>query len=357
MLEVFLKGNTLSIILNYLEGDKQALLALVNKQLWELIPLCTQSFTINSYIIGQILIDLHQRKHFLNYLLKLKLQLLQLNLYTHRITGVFAVYLLNMPNITILNLAQNNLYNLDEHIIQRLAHAISKLLDLKELNLGHNDMDKNAPIFIKAISQLHNLERLNLESNKLGNEGTIELASTLLNIKQLKYLNLDNNNAGSYAIEKILKNLTPSIISLHLERNNIGPNGAEALATSLLKMKRLKELYIGHNQISTGMKPLSKSIAQLLTLEKLNCPANDISLRDVDFNFLEKLTKLKSLNFMWNPLNLDLDRAKSLAHILKDMSQLECINLRFTEITPEGVKLIQDSLPNMIITFMCWTKI
>jgi len=300
---VLLKGNTLPIILRYLEGDKQALLSLVSKQLWELVPQCTKSFTINSSIIGRTLIVLRKRTSFSNYLEKLRVTSLQLNFHTHRIIPLIAVHLLEMPNITTLDLALNTLNNIDNLItIQRLADAISKLLYLEKLNLGKNDMGKVAGIFIvKAIGSLSNLKILNLESN------------------------------------------------------NIGPTGAEALAPSLLKMNQLEELYIGHNQISTGMDLLSESIAQLSTLEKLDCSSNKINSKHLDFNFLKELTKLISLDFMWNPLNLD--GAKSLAPVLKYLSQLEKLDLRFTGITPEGVKLIDDNLPTMKLTVdMYWSN-
>ncbi len=121
-----------------------------------------------------------------------------------------------------------------------------------------------------------NLTNLDLSDNNIGPEGAKALADGSLT--NLVELDLSENNISDEGIEALakgesLKNLT----SLHLNCNSIGNKGAKALAKSE-KLKNLTDLNLDTNGIgSEGAKALASG--SLTSLTKLCLFRNNIGYR------------------------------------------------------------------------------
>ncbi|HBC71321.1 MAG TPA: hypothetical protein DCZ38_00870, partial [Coxiellaceae bacterium] len=95
-----------------------------------------------------------------------------------------------------------------------------------------NDFNKEIEELKKYLEENPTVTTLNLFSNDIGPEGAKALAGVLKENKTLTTLNLGSNNIdseGAKALAGVLK-VNTTLTTLDLENNNIGPEGAKALA-------------------------------------------------------------------------------------------------------------------------------
>ena len=83
--------------------------------------------------------------------------------------------------------------------------------------------------FRLCTTNMHNLNRLVLSDNKIGKDEVIALNFP----PGLKWLQLDKNNLGDNGAIALAQNLPPSLTLLTLKENGIGDEGAVALARNL----------------------------------------------------------------------------------------------------------------------------
>lgn len=122
------------------------------------------------------------------------------------------------------------------------------------------------------------LNRLDLSNNELGNDGTARLTRAVA--KRVKNpfvdLRLSSNDIGHGGIETIMnKLLQHSIVSLSLDKNNIGDQGCQLVAASLQSMPSLSRLNLSFNQIgSRGVTTLMKSLIACESITYLGLSGN-----------------------------------------------------------------------------------
>ena len=201
-----------------------------------------------------------------------------------------------------------------------LAERISRLTELRSLNLGGNNLGSGGA---KVIGQsLKNLTSLNLWKNNIGPDGTEAIAS----LTNLNSLDLEDNNIGddgARVIAQSLKDLT----SLNLGHNNLGAGGAKAIAQSL---KNLTSLYLWKNKIGPEG---AKAIASLTNLESLHLWGNGIGTEGT-----EAITTLSSLSWLdLESNNIGDDDAKSIA---RSLVRLEWLKVGNNGIGPDGAGAI-----------------
>jgi hypothetical protein len=136
-----------------------------------------------------------------------------------------------------------------------------KLLEAPVWNMSHQGIDADwAEAFSKVLSEFRGLTKLNLTSNELGDNGAAALANAL--------------------------EVNTSLTELDLEHTGIGKDGAAALAKALKVNKTLKQLNLSGNQIETeGAYVLAEALKENSSLVMLDLRINGIDPCDV---FLEK---------------------------------------------------------------------
>lgn len=148
---------------------------------------------------------------------------------------------------------------------------------------------------------------------------------------QLEYLNLSGNRLGRIGmeiLEPFLKSRS-SLATLNLDNNNVGVNGVKCLSRAL-NYVHVDDLYLDGNNIGDeGVEWLlfSRNAAYLSQLW-LNCNGIKRSGYSAIAQFLQnRETKIKTLYFADNSIDMDGEVAKSLASSLANSNTIEYINI------------------------------
>ena len=142
---------------------------------------------------------------------------------------------------------------LEHHKLGHYVNLLTAYPNLTELNLDNNNLG-NTGVYI--LSGLVNLTSLNLQNNQIGDEGAQELRQ----MTRLQELSLYVNQVGNVGAQHLsgLTNLT----SLNLQNNQIGDEGVRALSALL----NLRELHLGQNLISSRSSQYLNRLTNLTTL-------------------------------------------------------------------------------------------
>ena len=147
--------------------------------------------------------------------------------------------------------------------------------NIKSLRISCS-VDGTKALFLKHYT---NLQKLNLDSNNIGSDGAKALADCLKHHTNLQALNLHSNNIGSDGVKALadcLKHHT-NLQTLDLRSNNIGSGGAKALADCLKHHTNLQTLNLYFNNIgSDGAKALADCLKHHTNLQTLNLSSNNI---------------------------------------------------------------------------------
>lgn len=285
-----------------------------------------------------------------------------------------------LENLEILNCAHNKIINID---------PLKDLLNLQELNLAFNQ--------ITSVSSLQNLKKLRKLELLYNNILSLEPIKDLENLEELSCLfNFDSNSKLILKLNrkwKKLKRLSAHNISdlqnlseFYPDLESLYVGGLDGALSNIIKLKRLRVLYIIGNQI-IKLDPLAEltdlkilycgfnykiesiePLSYLPNLERLGCDNNQI----IDLNPLRKLKKLrvldcgkniieslKPLEDLTNLQYLDCSNSKSLTwgnkitslDSLKNLSNLKRLNCKDNPIPPEEIEMLKATIPNCEINF------
>lgn len=143
----------------------------------------------------------------------------------------------------------------------------------------------------EGISQLKNLEYLNLDRNKLA-----DLPNDFCGLITLKWLRLNNNQL--VVLPQKMTNLK-NLRSLYLRGNKF-----TQVPEQLKEMKSLEQLDLGDNQITE----LPKWLSELPNLKRIDVDGNPIS--DVPQEIIDNSPSLK--HFVGYKTNIDVERKKEI---------------------------------------------
>ena len=147
--------------------------------------------------------------------------------------------------------------------------------NIKSLQISFS-VDGTKALFLKHCT---NLQKLNLDYNNIGSDGAKALADCLKRHTNLQTLYLTSNNIGSdgaKALADCLKHHT-NLQTLYLYNNNIGSDGAKALADCLKHHTNLQALNLRSNHIgSDGVKALADCLKHHTNLQTLDLSSNNI---------------------------------------------------------------------------------
>lgn len=158
--------------------------------------------------------------------------------------------------------------------LSRLLDGLGEHCSVRELNLSSNDFGANGAAVLarflegKPRSRDHVpmpvLDRIDMSNNSFGDDGATQLTRVISKRAgvHLVDLRLSSNAIGPGGIETIMnKLLQHNLVSLSLDKNNIGDQGCQLVAASLQSMQSLCRLNLGFNHIgSRGINSLMRSL-------------------------------------------------------------------------------------------------
>ena len=191
----------------------------------------------------------------------------------------------------------------DEMSEKKATKIKNKLIDANKygkLDLSRQNINNDILIKILPLLSTLNITHLNLGGNNIGDEGAIALADELktnTSIKELELYVNDIGPAGATAIAKALEE-NKSLTTLNLNRNKIGPTGATSLAKTLETNTSLTHLNLRcNNSGDTGATALAKALEENKSIKKINLIHNQIGSEGAIAlaKVLEENTSLKDL--------------------------------------------------------------
>lgn len=225
--------------------------------------------------------------------------------------------------------------------IAGVVNVSSKLqhLDLRGNNLTPGDVRK----LLKAVSGSTSLKRLGLAHNKLGPDGAALLAKSLERNTYLTVLDISMNEigaAGAECIASVLTNPSSCLRNVQVYGNHLGLAGVRHIIRSLQHNKEVRILNIGNNNATDGA---CAEIGDLLdtnsTLEELDIRLNSISadgVKEMSRHGLQKNTTLRKLIMSGNPIGPVGAEELSKALATRGRSFFQCLDVSSCELGPIG---------------------
>ncbi len=202
---------------------------------------------------------------------------------------------------------------------------------LKELDLRcTTNSETGADALAKTLPSLHLLEKLQLGTIDVGDEGQKQLFHAVGKLRYLKKLDLGYikiTETGADALAKFLSSLY-LLENLELQMIDIGGEGQKQLFLAVGKLKYLKNLYLEHCKITqTGWEAFAQMLPSLQLLEKLTFLETDFDNGSQGQLFLAvgKLKYLKDLFLDFK--TIDETSADALAEMLSSLQLLEYLDL------------------------------
>ena len=148
---------------------------------------------------------------------------------------------------------------------------------MKRLRLPYNELRDGAVAIASALCQMSSLTELNLRNNYLSEAVIDELSSVTKSNKLLHTLNLSGNNFKTNAIIRIAQPLSviTNLTALIIQSNRITEGAADAIAVAILSNPKLEELYLGNNNLASGIIKIASALQYLTKLKILDINHNN----------------------------------------------------------------------------------
>jgi len=145
----------------------------------------------------------------------------------------------------------NKPISLSLEFLFKIIAALKYKCNLKALDLSGNVITEELSEQLSIVlANCTKLETLSLEDCSLGNEGVNVIGNSLKNITTLKNLDLSNNNITEEShIVRILE-VNTGLEKIGLEKNCLPSTAGDKLSVTILSLKNLKELSIDQNIIN-----------------------------------------------------------------------------------------------------------
>ena len=136
----------------------------------------------------------------------------------------------------------------------KILHGLSQLKSLKTLSISGNNVTEDISSYIACVIATNtNLVSLDLEGMSVHIDGVKTILNAMKSLKSLTFLDISKNNINKDVAESdnfmtvITKNTC--LNTLRMSENNLGMGGLTKLTTALLELKEIKQL----NLINTGI--------------------------------------------------------------------------------------------------------
>ena len=178
-----------------------------------------------------------------------------------------------LKNISTLQTLTFNTCNLTKDVADDLAVALYVNQGLKRLRLPYNELRDGAVSIASALCQMSSLTELNLRNNYLSEAVIDELSSVTKSNKLLHTL----KNFKTNAIIRIAQPLSviTNLTALVIQSNRITEGAADAIAIAILSNPKLEELYLGNNNLASGIIKIASALQYLTKLKILDINHNN----------------------------------------------------------------------------------
>ena len=164
--------------------------------------------------------------------------------------------------------------------IEGLSEFVHRLKCLHCLYIAGNNLGPGARNLLQYFKYFIYLQELDLSENNIGSDGAVALASAFQNCCQLQTLHLSDNSIGSdgaVALASACRN-TSQLKNLYLRSNDIGPSGGSAFGAAFQVGSQLRLLDLSLNNICCeGAVGLASGLRGNKLLEDLDLHHNNIS--------------------------------------------------------------------------------
>ena len=229
---------------------------------------------------------------------------------------------------------------------EALASVVLHNKGLEELHVRDNDLGEGTLEVAKALQDITSLKILVLEGDGIPKESFSQLALALKSNRHLEKLWLLNNNLQLSAID-ILRSLSDisELNSLNISDNQITEEAGEALAFVVSHNKTLEELYLSGNNLGEGLLSVMKALQHIKSLKKLSLSNNNISKGVSD-----ELALAIKVNKYLEEIELFASNLKSSAILvlrsLTTISTLKNLNINNNHITEEAAEALASVILN-----------
>ncbi|XVE75107.1 hypothetical protein DITRI_Ditri12bG0070400 [Diplodiscus trichospermus] len=246
----------------------------------------------------------------------------------------------------------------NEELFFLLRGWIQSDIVLKTLNLSGNHVGDDG-VKVRCLFQViylcvqslrdilvnnGSIQKLQLNSVDLGDEGITSLAGALLENNAIRNLHLNDNYGGALGANALAKGLDKSLRELHLHGNSIG-DGVHSLILGLSSHKawsRTSSL-IENFEILSGRRKNCSCFERKLD-NCIDLCGNNIRAKGVGViaEALKDYTVITNLEQGYNPIGTD--GAKVLSEVLKFHGNVKTLKLGWCQIGPKGAEFIADML-------------
>jgi cortexillin 1/2 len=141
---------------------------------------------------------------------------------------------------------------LNDQSLNHVTSAIAKS-NVTALHLSKNNITSaGASALAAAINQNATITSLDLSDNKIDDKGIVDIANALASKHGLTTLNLSGNNISKVGVAALLQAFGPgqhALLEIHLNRNNLGDDGAAQIAELIKANPHLTTINISGNKI------------------------------------------------------------------------------------------------------------
>uniref|UniRef100_A0A5S6Q9P6 Carm_PH domain-containing protein n=1 Tax=Trichuris muris TaxID=70415 RepID=A0A5S6Q9P6_TRIMR len=197
--------------------------------------------------------------------------------------------LVTNQSISDIALAMNSMVSTGQELLSTLETSLPKLQCVSHLYLRDNEFNYSVPEIISAISEMPNLEVLDIGGKnfnvKRGDSTTVPKAlqalAKIINKATSKLVEVNISDANLGTPSSILLSAlvsAPTLQRLNICGNCIEDAGARLLAKVLMTNCCLEKICLDRNQITlSGFKDIANSLRENSTLTEMEFPIIDIS--------------------------------------------------------------------------------
>ncbi|XP_076464806.1 uncharacterized protein LOC143296661 [Babylonia areolata] len=228
-----------------------------------------------------------------------------------------------------------------------LRHITDERLQLNFRYLSFGDSYALA----KEIENQPSISTLNLEDNAIGPAGMMCFADMLKKNSYIHEVNLSDNKLGVIGA-RLLKNVmlkNARLVSVNVSGNGFGERGARYLADVIDRNDTIKHLYIAHNAIGdTGATLIGKALGNNSTLKTLDLSWNHIRRKGALglSKGLKNNCTLRTLLLSMNGLHVEGTRL--LMNGLRGNDSLRELDLSANRVDVEGARWVARTLPHLL---------
>jgi Ran GTPase-activating protein (RanGAP) involved in mRNA processing and transport len=189
---------------------------------------------------------------------------------------------------------------------------------------------------------------LHLADNAIGPDGATALADGLAHLNNLQRLNLDGNrigDAGARALSALINAGNSQLVSLELFKNGIGNAGADAIAEAFTFSSTLAHLDLQQNSIGEpGAGAIAEALKANQSVQVLRLNKNQVDMEGIEkiANALKSNSTLLYLDVSHNPLGRF--GCKYICDALHGHMSLKEVHLSGVGLTDEHMEMLKQSI-------------